>query len=290
MMATRATLLLLPWLALASACGDDGVKASDYEGTWLIESMTVPTEAGELTLTRDGVPDAIRGDVVFTATGDTTATMNARQVLLVQGLPADQVSSTDLAVAVEEGRWVLTETDGVTVFDVMKHDGDALMLTVDLTDPRTTTTNPPREIMVRRVTPWGTACVGAWDLVSMTSAGGTITANVCTELVAGQRWGKLQMAVSFDGRLLFSRTMTMTTYADAACTSLVSTESSLQAGLAEEDAGAALRIWALEGDNAEHLAFTISEVGEVMTLTRTACLPMPSCASEAPTTVVVRRH
>lgn len=279
---------LLAALALAPACGG-GVDAHDYDGTWLISSLTLAGESGPVTLTRDGAPVSIRGDAVFAATSDTAATMKVRQLVLDEGLPANDVETPAVSVAVEEGRWILTESGEVSVFTT-ELEGEHLMLMLDPEDTRNTAADPPLEIMVDRVAPWSTACVGSWDLVSMTTSAGTITGNACTR--AGDRWFKPQMMISFDSRLLFQRILIITSYADAACTDLVDMQSTMQLGYAEEESGAALRMWGVEPATAtaEYLAFSTAVAGDTMTLTRTACLPMPSCTTSAPTTVVVTRR
>ena len=283
----RVALLCLPLLA---ACGDDGVTADEYAGTWLITSMTVtaPT-GGAVTYTRDGDPMALRGDVVIAATGDTAATMHVRQMLLENEVPVAAAQSVDVTIALDGDRWVVTEPDAVTVFTAMVHEGEHLMLTLDPDDPRTTATDPPREVQAMRAEPWGTACVGGWDLVSMTIAGTTYTANECLPL-GGDRWGKLQMMIAFDGWLTFSQTTLVATYRDAACTDLVSMNTTSAAGLAEEDAGAALRLWSRDADSGEHLELAITTAGDLMTLDRTACAPMPACIDGAPTRIIVHKR
>ncbi len=280
----RAALLGVPLVLLASACGDDGVKASDYAGTWLVTSMTAGTPA--VTLTRDGTPRSLRADVVITATGDTTATLVERQLVLEGGVPAGEPARVDMTVALEGDRWVLTGDDGVIVFTAMKH-GDALMLTLDPDDARTTAADPPDELMMMPATAWTTACVGNWNLVSMTLGTTVIPAGTCTPV--GGSFAQLQMNVAFDEALLFTRFTRLTTYGDASCNLQLDLRSSSQVGLAEEEGGAALRMFAIEGDAAELLTFAIATAGDTMTLTRTACLPLPGCETDAPTTVVVAR-
>lgn len=286
MRSTRAVLSSIPILVLASACGDDGVQARDYAGTWLVTSMTLPEAAAPRTLTRDGAPLSLRADVVIAATGATTATMTERQVVLEGGVPVAAPARTDLAIALEGERWVLTGTDGVMVYTTMRH-GDALMLTLEPDDARTTVVDAPTELMLMPATPWTTACVGDWNLVSMTLGGNVIPGNTCTAVSGG--WAKVQMNVAFDGALLFDRMTRMTTYADAGCNVMLDLQSSIQVGLAEEEGGATLRMWAIEGDAAELLTFAIATAGSTMTLTRTACLPLPGCEATTPTTVVVAR-
>jgi hypothetical protein len=165
--------------------------------------------------------------------------------------------------------------------------GDHLVLSLDPDDPRVTATDPPRAIVLDRVTPWTTTTVGDWVLVSLTNASGTITGDVCT--AAGGAWMKVHMAIAISDRQLFERVMTLTSYSDDACTTLVNTQTSTQVGYGEEAGGNVLRIWGVEADNEEYQAFALSQASGVLTLTRTACLPQPACEDEAPTSVVVRR-
>lgn len=283
----RTTLFLLA-LAVA-ACGDDGGSpdagptATDYDGTWLISSVTLP---GTGTLTRDGTPVAFRGDAVFRATSATTGTLDVRQVILRDGLIDSEVMAFTIGVTVEPGRWLLTETDGVSVYTAALT-GEHLVLTLDAADPRTTSPDPATAIIVDRVAPWSTAVVGTWDLVSMTFTDRTIVAETCVALQPGVVWGRLSMKITFDVRLRFMRTMTTSTYSDEGCATLTGTQTALQTGLAEEEGGAALRMWGVEDDRAEYISFSIAASDERMTLARTGCLPLPACEDDAPTTVVV---
>lgn len=279
----RAALLCLPFLV---ACGDDGATAEDYAGTWLITSMTVPDTFGTVTVTRDGSPMSLRGDVVFAPTGDTTAAMHVRQIALEDGVPTGGPMSAAMTVEVEDGRWIVTEDSGqVTVFTTALHAGEHLVLTADPADPRHTAEEPPLEVVAMKAPAWGSATVGVWDLVMMETPGEDMIANMCTELSPGQQWGKAQMMIVIDGHLIFERWLTVARYADPMCSELVSMAQSPQRGLAEEEDGV-LRLWAYEGERGEYLSFAIAQE-QVMTLTRTGCLPMPGCAEEAPTTVVV---
>jgi hypothetical protein len=278
----RAALLCLPFLV---ACGD-GAPAEDYAGTWLITSITTSDPFGAVTVTRDGAPMGLRGDVVFAPTGDATAAMHVRQIALEDGVPTGRPMSADMTVEVEDGRWIVTEDSGqVSVFNTALHQGEHLVLTPDPADPRHTAEDPPLEVVAMKAPAWGNATVGVWDLVMMEIPGDDMIANMCTELVPGQAWGKAQMMIVIDSHLVFERWLTVARYADPMCRELVSMAQSPQYGLAEEEDGV-LRLWAHEGERGEYLSFAITQE-RVMTLTRTACLPMPGCAEEAPTTVVV---
>ncbi|HVV84870.1 MAG TPA: hypothetical protein VHE35_17520 [Kofleriaceae bacterium] len=281
----RIILLCLPLLA---ACGDEGNTADEYDGTWVIASMTMPGEQGPVTVTRDGSPSSLRGDVVFTATGDSTAAMHVRQIPLEDGVPVAAVSSDDLTVAIEGGRWILTDDTGAVSVFTIEHDGDHLTLTLDPDDARNTAEQPPQQVHVMRVPPWTTYSAGAWDLLWMSMpAQGMMVANTCVEVVTGERWSRLQMMIDFDPHLVFRRTMTTGVYSDGACSQLVGMTQSVQTGLAEEEGGTLLRLWGYENGVGEHLAFTMARAGHALTLTRTACLPMPGCDASTPTEVVV---
>jgi hypothetical protein len=154
----RVALLCLP---LVMACGgDDGAKADDYAGTWLITSITMNDPFGTVTVTRDGAPMSVRGDVVVAPTGDTRATMHVRQIPLEDGVPIGDVMSTAMTLDVEDDRWILTGDDGqVTVFTTMLHGGEHLVLTLDPDDPRMTAEDPPLEVMAMKAPAWTTASV-----------------------------------------------------------------------------------------------------------------------------------
>lgn len=297
-----ATMAAVTALALAGgACGgDDGpavdaavdapaVTAADFAGLWLMTELIVDDGGSPLTLRRDGVTQALRGDAQFAATATLTGELRVRQVALAQGLPASEIMTTTSAVAIEPDRWILTEPGGGVLVFLAARTGDHLVLTHDPSDPRDTATDPPIAVTVDRVAPWSTTMVGAWDLVSITVGGTTHVAGACVEL-GGGAWGTIAMAIDIDDRLMFSRVMTTRRYSDAACTSATGTATSTQLGLAEEEGGAHARIWGVEGDTREYQAFDLAIAGSDLTLTRTACLPQPTCLDTAPTAVVVRRR
>jgi len=287
-------------VAVASGCGGDdggnpdaaidaGPTAADFDGTWLMTSLTVATPSGPVTLGRDGTPQGVRGDVVFGATGPAAATLSVRQAILADGLLGGEVDWFTVDVALEAGRWLLTDPDDEVLVFTTEVTGDHLVLTLDPTDPRLTATDPPSRIVLDRVTPWSTTTVGAWDLVSITlPAMGTVTAGTCT--AAGGGGAKIAMVVTFSERLLFQRVMTTTVYADAQCTTQTQLQTSTQTGYAEEEGDALLRMWGYENGEGEYQRFTMARAADVVTLTRTDCLPQPACATEAPTAVVVRRR
>jgi hypothetical protein len=288
----RIQLATLLCASLLAACGGDDVDARDYDGTWLLTSMTIPTEAGETTLTREGTPTSVRGDVVIAATGDTSAAMHVRQIGLELGVPATEVMSQDMAVEVEEGRWVLTEDGGqVTVFAVALHGDEHLVLTYDPEDSRNTAENPPREVQAMRATPWGRSLVGTWDAVSMQVGTTSMQMNTCTAI--GDRWYQVQASLTVDEWLVSERTLTAALYSDAGCTQVMDSNQFVQTGLAEEE-GPVLRTWSIEvgGDEPTplHEAYTVGLADSTLTLTRTGCLPMPSCESDGPSVVVAVRR
>ena len=282
----------------AAACGDDGVPppdagvtAADYEGTWLMSSITFPGTGGgpPATIYRNGGDETLRGDVVFAPTGATTGTLSVRQALLQGGLLAGEVMSNLLLVTVEPDRWVLTPPDDKAIVFTTARDGDHLVLSADATDPRHQATDAPSTVVVDRVAPWSTTVAGSWELVSLEFVDRTITAGVCTAVQTGAMWATFRMPITFTPRLLFERQMIVTGYSDPQCTVQTSTQTSTQSGLAEEEGDTTLRLWGLENDDAEHLTFTMSLAGDTATLTRTSCLPLPGCETDAPVRVVVRR-
>mgnify|MGYP001300103520 CR=1 FL=1 len=300
-----AALLALALVAGLPACGDDGGSpdaavdaptdvavdappvASDYAGLWLMTSLTLATPGGPVTVVRDGTPQGVSGDALFVATGAVTATLRVRQVLLASGLLASDLQAFDAPLVVEPDRFVLTEQGGDILVFRTALTGDHLVLTPDPSDPRHTASDPPDEVVLDRVTPWSTRAVGDWDLVSMTTPEGTITAGVCTQ--AGSQWLMVTMDITFSDRLLFERVMTLRAFSDDACTTQTASEASTQVGYAEEEGGVTLRLWGDDGEEAEYLVFSMAQTGDTLTLTRTACLPTPGCEDTAPTTVVVQR-
>lgn len=294
------TAMVAVALAAGACGGDDGggpdaavdapaVTAADFAGLWLMTELVVDDGGAPLTLRRDGVTLALRGDAQFAATGALTGELRVRQVALDQGLPASAIMTNVNAVAIEPDRWILTEPGGGVLVFLAARTGEHLVLTHDPTDPRDTVTDPPIAVTVDRVAPWSTTMVGAWDLVAITIGGTTYDAGACVQLGADS-WGTIAMAIDIDDRLMFTRVMTTRRYSDAACATATGTTSSTQHGLAEEEGGAHARIWGVEGDTREYQAFDLAPAGDQLTLTRTACLPQPSCLDTAPTAVVVRRR
>lgn len=297
------TLLSSLGLALALlACGDDTVvidapiavdappTSADFEGMWLITELVVDDAGTVRTLRRDGVPQALRGDVMFTPTAPLTATLDVREALLTDGLLTAAVFHDVDAVALEPDRWVLTTGNGEIAVFTTARSGERMVLTHDAADPRDNATNPPRSITIERVTSWTTSTVGAWDLVSITIGGQTIVAGACTPTAIPELWLRMTMQIDITPRHLFTRVMTTRRYADSNCTQLTNEQSSTQAGFGEEVDLAGLRMWGLEGQRSEFQAFSLAAAGNQLTLTRTACLPSPACLDTAPTQVVVRRR
>jgi hypothetical protein len=281
----RTVLFALP--LLATACGDDlgGAVAADFDGTWVISSLTVPVGTGKSTVTlpRSGAQDEVRGDAVFTATGERTADLQVRQGLLRDHLLLGDVVRADVAVELEGDRWILTADDGVTVFAATRA-GEELTLVLDAEDARTTARAPAREVRLTRTEPWTTRSVGVWDLMSMATPSGTLIGNTC--MPAGDGAARLQMMVAIDERLLYRRTLTTVTYADRACTEMTDVRQSVLTGMAEESQGALLQLWGREGDRAEYVAFSLTGEGGVLTLSRMGCLPA-GCEDSVPLEVVV---
>jgi hypothetical protein len=295
----QATRVYAALAALLLGCGDDEAApvdapvdtapvAADFAGFWLISSVTLPSQGGYLTLLRGGDPMGFRGDTVFAATGPTSGTLDVRQVVLNEGLIAGEIMSLVAQIEVESGRWLLTEPGGGVAVFTTTLAGDHLELMLDPADPRVTSTDPPKQIIVDRVPPWTTTLVGSWELVSMQTPDGMVYANTCIELDPGVTWGKVAMAIAIDPRLLFQRDMTMTTFSDDQCANRTGESTSTQLGFAEQE-GAALRIWGVEAGEAEYQGFSVSASGDETSLTRTACLPAPDCEGSAPLVVVVRR-
>jgi hypothetical protein len=113
-------------------------------------------------------------------------------------------------------------------------------------------------------------------------------AGECVEVDPGTTWAALTMNIEIGARLLFDRVMTERRYTDAACTEMTDEQVSTQLGYAEAESDA-LRIWGIEGEHAEYQEFTVAIDGDVATLTRGACLPLPDCTDSAPTEVIVQR-
>lgn len=281
------------------ACGEDspspdaGIDApftsTSFEGLWLMTSLTMTPEGTPITVRRDGTPRSLRGDVVLSATGATSASLSVRQALLEGGLLTGDVMHLVAHVAMEPTRWRLTEPEGKVAVFTASGQGDHLQLDRAATDPEHTSPDAPLQIVLDRVAPWATTAVSGWDLVTMRLPDRTITAGACTEVDAGQRWGKISMVIRFSDRLLFFREMTTTLYSDATCETQLSTSTSVQVGMVEHE-GAAFRMWGMENGRAEFQAFTIAFTDDRADLTRTSCLPAPACNETAPLELTVRRR
>jgi hypothetical protein len=264
------------------------ITADDYAGLWLITELALAGDDGPQTLRRDGVAEAIRGDARFAATGETTGTLEVRQVLLREGLIASPIFVEISDVTIESDRWLVRNTAEEVVVFTTALVGDHLVLTHDPSDPRDTAPDPPDHVIVDRIAPWTSDLVGAWDLVTITIGETTRPANTCVEVAPGTTWAMLTMDIDIDARLLFTRVMTTRTYSDEGCLAQTGEESSTQSGYAESQPGA-LRIWGIEGERAEYQEFAVGLDGDTATLSRGACLPLPECQDEAPTEVVIER-
>jgi len=276
-----------------AACGSAGstTPADELAGMWLMESFTGNDMGTPVTLTRDGTPDSVRGDLLATATGDNTVSWTVRLNALRDGLLVNTPPIDTQTVVLEDGKMVVTDSQSyVSVFDYTIT-GDTLQVDFDAADPRTTATNPPSAATLTRVDPWGTQSVGAWDILSLTSAGGTVTPDTCQQ-VQPALWATNVMTVDISERHMFQRTATIQSYLDDACTQADQQYVDVQLGMAEES-GTRLRLWTFSPqapDRSEYYEFTMAPSGNELTLTRDTCLPTPTCTDSGPIEVVIRRQ
>lgn len=284
-----------------AACGDgEGCPETDagttfqgeaYElaGLWQFASFSMKDAetSAVTTLTRDGTSASVRGDALFAATGPTSGILSIRLVRLVEGLLADSVLVQEHLVDIEGDRWLIhTNTGGTEVF-LRTIEGDRFTLVLDESDPRNAGESGvyTSGIVLQRVQPMSRT-YGSWNLVTLTEASGTTTAGACTARSAD--WAIIEQNVLIDPRLGVHQDTTIRAYSDDGCHTLTGTMRSEGAGFAEEN-GDQVTLF-LEGDGdpvTVTFSFAITEPN--MTMTRTACLPLPGCEMNTPTSVTLVR-
>lgn len=159
---------------IASGCGDGGggTEATDFDGFWVLSSMTMDFGGmtGEATVTRGGMPMGLIGDGVFTSSSATEGTLDFRFAPIEDNQMAAEAIVFLGSIEVESDRWILHNPndpgdpmdDSTNVFTT-DLDGDTLTLTADPSDPRNTSTDGPTELVMTRQAPWGSELEGTWD-------------------------------------------------------------------------------------------------------------------------------
>ncbi len=263
---------------LVSGCGSDAHPpiASEFEGLWLITSVTAQVGMTTQTVQRDGSPLAVRGDVLFTPTTESSGVVSIRQVLLENEVPQGALISREDEVALDGQQWVLTEEAGDVSVYTADLDGDNLSLTWNPSDSRNMrTAPPPEEILAMRAPAWPVTTVGNWersrDCDSMVIPGDPpvfVTIHY-------------EVRLSISPRHVAEANLSFAFHQNSDCSDLVAPNTVTQFGLLEEDDGK-LRSWwetstaiRVLRERYEELRFSIA--GDELSTTPIDCEPWPDC-------------
>ena len=283
---------LLGWIVVAgflvAGCGNGGdagaPTASDFEGLWLITSITADVGGSMETRDRDGTPLAVRGDVFFTPATNETGTLSIRQVLLDGNVPQGPLLLREDAVELDEDRWVLTEPTGDVSVYLAELDGDALTLTWDEDDPRNASTEPPPSaILADRAPPWGTSTVGTWR-----QSGECLPILTSPVIPILPGTPPLALSARYDSDLIISSrhiadwTVDVFVHLSSDCSGSPESFSATLFGLLEEE-GDTLRTWWPATSTAavtlppDFRELEFSVVSDVLSMTSSDCDPTPGC-------------
>jgi hypothetical protein len=208
--------------------------------------------------------------VVFSATSETTATLDIREFLLQDSVPmAPLIRRQDDVEVGADGRWVLTESTGDVSVYIAELDGDKLALNWDSSDVRNKRdTPPPEQILAERAKAWATTTADRWEL-----QGGCVSNPVTTM--------SFDMVLTIAPRVS-TRTMRVYFHSKSDCSDSPQPVIGTQEGMVEEE-GATLRTWWPEAQVGavtltamyEELSFTMA--GDTLTLTPVECIGKPTC-------------
>jgi len=263
---------------LVASCGSDSgtATASDFEGLWLTTSVTAQVGTSTETVQRDGTPLAVRGDVVFTASTESTGVVSIRQVLLENEVPQGPLISREDEVVLDGQLWVLTEETGdVSVYTAVLN-GDDLSLTWNPSDSRNMrTVPPPEEILAKRAPAWPVMTVGTWEqgrdcqsLVIMSDP----------PLFATIRY---EARLSISSRHVAEANLSIAVHENSDCSDPVTPVEQTQFALLEED-DARFRSWWVIGTDPRPLRARFDELrfslaGDELSTTPIDCEPQPDC-------------
>lgn len=263
-----------------------------HAGLWRFRSFSSfdPDTGTTTTVTRDGTPDAIRGDAIVAAIGADSTLLDVRIGLVRNGLLAGPVLVQHQMVGIEGDRWAIRTQDGNTDVFTFSRAGDQATLTYDPTDPRNETMQPhPSEIILDLVAPMP-MLFGDWELFSLTyPGGGMVMAGACEASSTPGEWVRLTQHIVVDTRNLLRQETLREIFSDATCTTPIGSQSGTAAGMAEEDGSQASFYIIPDIGTAVTVVFDVSTSGTDATLTRVSCLPA-GCEATQPTQVVIRRR
>jgi hypothetical protein len=263
---------------LLPGCGSDpgAPMASDFEGLWLITSVTAQVGTSTQTVQRDGAPLAVWGDVVFTPVTESTGVVSIRQVLLEDNVPQGPLISREDEVVLDGQQWVLTEETGdVSVYTAVLN-GDNLSLTWNPSDSRNMrTAPPPEEILAMRAPAWPVTTVGNWK-----------RSRDCDSMLIPSD-PPIFVTIRFEARLSISSrhvaevNFSFAIHENSDCSDPVAPATPTQFGLLEEDDGKLLGWWVTGAEpralraKFEELRFSIA--GDELSTTPIDCEPWPDC-------------
>ncbi|MBZ0118558.1 MAG: hypothetical protein K8H88_16260 [Sandaracinaceae bacterium] len=269
------------------------VPAIEHAGLWRFMSFSTfdPDTGVTTTLTRDGTPDAIRGDAIVAAIGVDSTLLDVRIGLLRDGVLTGPVLTQHQMVGIEGERWAIRTQDGNTDVFTFSRAGEMATLTYDETDPRNEVTQShPSEIVLERV-PQTNLLFGDWELVSLTYSGGGMTvAGACEASSTPGEWTRLRQLIVVDTRDVLRQQTTRELFSDDTCTTLIGTQSQGGGGMAEDDGARTTFYVRSDTGTSTTVTFDVAFAGTDATLTRVSCLPLPGCEASQPTSVVIHRR
>ncbi|MCA9635331.1 MAG: hypothetical protein KC420_04785 [Myxococcales bacterium] len=266
-----------------------GMNTDEVAGFWQIDLLGLG--GGEVL--RDGDPIALRGAVEITAITAVEGAFRSRYILLDDGLPSDLPGIINATFVLgDDGRWLVSPlTGGLHVFTFERVDA-RMILTFDPDDPRNDAdapTMPTRIEVTRRPEPEGKP-VGTWNLTEMTLPSGAVVDGDGCFLGDDMSYETYSLGLDIDRFYGFSRKTSDDLFFDPECTMDADSFFALSTGVAE-DLGDRLLTWLVLEDgfglSAEYVEYDMNRAGDLLTLTRIACLPRPDCEDNLPLSITV---
>ena len=319
MQSARTVVVALVVAMSVAACGDDGggggadgggfldgaslrdgdVMAVDgttaggatLAGDFRMVSMTVDTGSGALTTSANDDPPTLVGAARFTATGDDTLDMHVTFDFLPSGVPGGLPEVDDLSVVVEDETHLAIGSTGDFAYYVYAVTDEGLTLTQDAEDPRNGSSEAPVAIDLARIDPGASMVIGTWNVTTVTIAGPrVVTPETCTENRSGQ-WQKYTMSFELSGLFEAITLNRIENFSDDTCSTSTGMQQDRMLGFVHED-GDTMTWWAVnEGDpeaSGMRLSFSLTRSADVLSLTRTGCLPVGDCEGDGPAAIEMR--
>lgn len=299
-----AAVGLTTWF-LTGGCGNEvNLTQQDpvleYQGSWMINSMTEMTDGVKVTWIRSGLSRTLHGDVRVEIQDD-GAHFFMRYAKLAEDVPTTAPTRVDFDLAIDGGQWILESHEArITPADASMHvdpmavryvydyeyGPEGLMLYWSADDTRNIGPTPPLRFSLVRTDDWGSATRGIWDVDT-----GCET--------HGDRSSTRTTLVTIDDHQMFEERGLVKHFVDDACRlEIVDADTRrVTLGLLEEE-GSVVRLWTYTtepdvtaivpaGRYAEYEFERLK--GDRMKWTRTACMPKTLCEADVPETIVMTR-